>query len=292
MAQINVGDEVYYYSQSYEEWMQAKVEGINEDGSFELDIKSGAHPSLVRKNPTKEELASKPVREEAAPVIYTTPIAPMVSLSDLPPGQKANAIVSRFVADLQAFHAASHGQLFFAADLLNHIALAIDGQFLSPQVMVLYLQIPQDQEVVFVSFDQIFGAMVAFAKPTDDETTYENRVITHVRARTRKLEHAQSILAEVTERLTFVHTQARGSTPKLLQWFRRVVPKEIKDQAVRDFFLGTVIRPPINPQVSLTQFLFGVAGSIDETDTLERFREATESAAASLSAAPSAAAPL
>ncbi len=85
VAIINVGDDVHYYSPSYEEWMPAKVIALNEDNSFELDIKSGAHPSLVIKNPTPEDLASKP--KSLVPA-YTPPPPREINEDELPPAAK------------------------------------------------------------------------------------------------------------------------------------------------------------------------------------------------------------
>jgi hypothetical protein len=86
VAIINVGDDVHYYSTSYEEWMPAKVIGLNEDNSFELDIKSGAHPSMVIKNPTPEDLASKP-KSLLVPA-YTPPPPREINEDELPPAAK------------------------------------------------------------------------------------------------------------------------------------------------------------------------------------------------------------
>jgi hypothetical protein len=86
VAIINVGDDVHYYSTSYEEWMPAKVVALNEDNSFELDIKSGAHPSLVIKNPTPEDLASKP-KCLLVPA-YTPPPPREINEDELPPAAK------------------------------------------------------------------------------------------------------------------------------------------------------------------------------------------------------------
>ena len=35
------------------------------------------------------------------------------------------------------------------------VALQVDGSFLSPQVLSLYLQIPEDKETVFVTSEQV-----------------------------------------------------------------------------------------------------------------------------------------
>jgi hypothetical protein len=94
VAIINVGDDVYYYSTSYEEWMPAKVIALNEDNSFELDVKSGAHPSMVIKNPTPEDLASKP-KCLLVPV-YTPPPPREINEDELPPAAKV-VIEKKFV---------------------------------------------------------------------------------------------------------------------------------------------------------------------------------------------------
>ena len=76
---------MYYYSSSYEEWIKAKVLALNEDNSYELDVKSGAHPRFVIKNPTAEDLASKPVREVEE--VYIPP-APQYTEETVPPAAK------------------------------------------------------------------------------------------------------------------------------------------------------------------------------------------------------------
>ncbi len=82
---IKVGDDVHYYSSSYDEWMTGKVLAINPDGSFELDIKSGAHPALVIKNPTPEDLKTKPSRPVEIEVTAIPPLPPLIRPEDLPP---------------------------------------------------------------------------------------------------------------------------------------------------------------------------------------------------------------
>jgi hypothetical protein len=84
---VNVGDDVYYFSSSYDEWIKGKVLALNEDNSYELDIKSGAHPSLVIKNPTPEDLKTKPVREVEQ--VYIAP-APQYTEETVPPSGKVS----------------------------------------------------------------------------------------------------------------------------------------------------------------------------------------------------------
>ena len=76
---------MYYFSSSYDEWIKAKVLALNEDNSYELDVKSGAHPSLVIKNPTPEDLASKPVRQVEQ--VYIPP-PPQYTEETVPPEAK------------------------------------------------------------------------------------------------------------------------------------------------------------------------------------------------------------
>jgi hypothetical protein len=113
---------------------------------------------------------------------------------------------------------------------------------------------------------QVFGAFVAHVKENDSSALFEERVIKHVRARAACLEHAQEIMAELTPKLNELHAkvvnakssarlnsnirlinglqaapivtfflnedsnglQARGSVPKLLQWYREAVPRDAK----------------------------------------------------------------
>jgi hypothetical protein len=55
--------------------------------------------------------------------------------------------------------------------------------------------------------DQVFGALVALCKPTDTEESYEQRVVAHLRAKTQRLQHAQTIMTDITPKLTDMHTQ-------------------------------------------------------------------------------------
>ncbi len=47
-----VGDAVEYHSSTFQSWIAAKVLAVNRDGTLELDVRSEAHPSLVRRPPT------------------------------------------------------------------------------------------------------------------------------------------------------------------------------------------------------------------------------------------------
>lgn len=46
---VSIGDEVEYYSTSASQWIPAKVQGYNVDGTFELDVKKSAQRSNVRR---------------------------------------------------------------------------------------------------------------------------------------------------------------------------------------------------------------------------------------------------
>ena len=51
LSSVLIGDEVEYYSNSASQWIAAKVQGYNVDGTFELDVKKSAQRTNVRRKP-------------------------------------------------------------------------------------------------------------------------------------------------------------------------------------------------------------------------------------------------
>ena len=49
LSPVLVGDDVEYYSTSASQWIPARVQGLNADGTYELDVKKSAQRINVRR---------------------------------------------------------------------------------------------------------------------------------------------------------------------------------------------------------------------------------------------------
>mmetsp|Transcript_29276 Transcript_29276/g.94040 ORF Transcript_29276/g.94040 Transcript_29276/m.94040 type:complete len:165 (-) Transcript_29276:223-717(-) len=122
-----------------------------------------------------------------------------------------------------------------------------------------------------VTSDQLVSCFSKMIPAKDTPEIFEEKVISQVRDAIKRRKHSNAVMPELKPKLEALHAKTGGSPDKLYAWFLDLLPADNKDGFPKEAFMAMIMRcPPDAGEIPLKNFIAGIEGNMDESDTVEK----------------------